>query len=909
MVRPAIGTIGREGQAGMDKRRRISLAAVSGLLAAAMLAAPAGAQPPPAQPSPAERPTEEPSRSKPEAPGRPDPQDFNEAAAATERDGTARVIVGLRAPFEPEGDLSSSQRQAQRNEIARDQQAVRDDLKGTKHKEIHAYDTVPYMALEVSEEAVGRLRGSERVASVHMDRKHKPALAESSPVVQADQMATAGYTGAGTVVAILDTGVDSSHSFLGGRVVEEACYSSEGSLCPNGQPTQTGSGSGVNCDDEVLEGCEHGTHVAGIAAGDGTTFDGVARGASIMSVQVFSEGTPQECSPAASCIFALDSDIIAGLERVYALRASRNFAAVNLSLSADGFPIYCDDFDPTKPAIDSLLSVGIATVAASGNEAFTDAVGFPACTSTAVAVGSTSDAGAVSSFSNGHPDIVDVLAPGESITSSVPGGGFDSFDGTSMAAAHVTGAMALLKQRFPSMSVVERLAMLKLSGLAVTDTRDSPTFTTPRIRIAQASSTGAPGIVRETLPISNFSVIAPANGGSPVVKTASAGLSARGNVIGVSFTGTASGLGISASYASDTCMTVKAPGGTTTAVGGFFGDNGCLVNVWNFHGFVSLENGTYSSDNSDIFSGPVGDAGTWTFTFRNDFDDPEAGTINWSNVSITLHKLATGAPPVIPHVLGDYNADAKADIAIFRPSRGEWHVREQFIIPHGTKGDIPVPGDYDGNGTTDLAVFRPGTGQWFVRGKTSVVYGRTPGDIPVPGDYNGDGKTDIAIFRPGRGEWHVRGQTSTPIVYGQTPGDIPVPGDYNNDDRTDIAIFRRAGGQWHVRGQTSTPIVYGQTPGDIPVPGDYNGNGSTDIAIFRPGKGEWHVRNQFTVGYGVKGDIPVPGDYDGNGSTDLAIFRRGVGLWAIRTLGNFVYGRSTGDIPLPLPAAIRMRFF
>src|SRR5204862_771645 len=110
-----------------------------------------------------------------------------------------------------------------------------------------------------------------------------PTLAQSVPLVQGDQAWSAGYDGTGRVVAIVDTGVDKSHPFLLNKVVAEACFSSfaaghSTSLCPNGQSQQIGVGAGVPCGPLNL-GCWHGTHVAGIAAGNGDqagqTFSGV----------------------------------------------------------------------------------------------------------------------------------------------------------------------------------------------------------------------------------------------------------------------------------------------------------------------------------------------------------------------------------------------------------------------------------------------------------------------------------------------------------------------------------------------------------------------------------------------------------------------------------------------------------
>ncbi|MEB3125410.1 MAG: S8 family serine peptidase, partial [Synechococcales bacterium] len=111
----------------------------------------------------------------------------------------------------------------------------------------------------------------------------------SVPLICAPQVWNLGSPGAGTTVSILDTGVQSNHPFLAGRVIEEACYSSNTSwdsgtsLCPSGVERSTAVGSAIPC----VYICQHGTHVAGIAAGrasGSTTFNGVAPDASIFAI-------------------------------------------------------------------------------------------------------------------------------------------------------------------------------------------------------------------------------------------------------------------------------------------------------------------------------------------------------------------------------------------------------------------------------------------------------------------------------------------------------------------------------------------------------------------------------------------------------------------------------------------------
>ncbi len=425
--------------------------------------------------------------------------------------GSVRVLVGVRAAFTPEGKLSIRAAQAQRTEIAQAQNALLKQMAAQSVRVLHQYDFIPYLALDVDAVALDALATAANVTSIEEDKMSKPSLAESTVLIGATAAWASGYAGAGQTVAILDTGVDKTHPFLSGKVVSEACYSTtyapsgSVSFCPGGASSSTATGSGVNCS-VAISGCSHGTHVAGIAAGrdNGSIgYSGVARDANIIAIQVFSRiDNGFYCFPySPPCIVSWDSDQISALGRVYALNGTYNIAAANLSLGGSThYSTYCDSANLTyKAAIDNLRSVGIATVIASGNESnesVATGISEPACISTAVSVGSTKDGSSgatpvdtVSSFSN-SASILKLLAPGEWILSSVPGGGTATWRGTSMATPHVVGAWAVLKSRVPSATVDQVLSALTTTGVSVTDSRNG--ITKPRIRLDAALNALAP---------------------------------------------------------------------------------------------------------------------------------------------------------------------------------------------------------------------------------------------------------------------------------------------------------------------------------------------------------------------------------------------------------------------------------
>src|SRR5436305_1407178 len=390
------------------------------------------------------------------------PAAIREKAAAG---GPVRVIVQLNASFHPEGRLSASQALEQRQAIVRIQDTVLGKLAGQRFK-LHArYEHIPFLAMSVDAKALDLLSRTPEVVAVQQDSRDKPSLISSEVSIGVGVAWSQGLTGAGQTVAILDTGVDKTHPWFNGgghaKVVSEACYSSNVpgetfSVCPGGVEESTAPGSGVNCQEFD---CEHGTHVAGIAAAnDGVSNFWVARDSDIIAIQVFSDDGFE--------VGAWISDEIKGLERVFDLADQYDIAAVNMSLGGGNYSSQasCDANNaPRKAAIDNLRSLDIATVAAAGNDGYPWGLEAPACISSAISVGATDDSGALAYFSD-LASFLSLLAPGVAVESSVPGGGTEVTSGTSMATTHVPGACTILRHQSLRASFGDLLGVFRSSG-------------------------------------------------------------------------------------------------------------------------------------------------------------------------------------------------------------------------------------------------------------------------------------------------------------------------------------------------------------------------------------------------------------------------------------------------------------
>jgi uncharacterized repeat protein (TIGR01451 family) len=422
--------------------------------------------------------------------------DFAALAAQIDTQGGAPLIVGLDMPgYDPALFDMVHAAGVQEMSIASAQHELLGRLAADGVTGIKTYEYIPFVALTVtSHEALAALYTDPTVTSIEKDELYVPLLAESVPLVQAPAAHTLFYSGAGKTIAIIDTGVDKNHPALTGKVVAEACYSSDdllgplSSTCPGGATSSVASNSGLPCPANV-SGCDHGTHVAHIAAS-------IAPGANIIAIKNASSSKDRflissSCKDHAQtspCARSRTSDTLKALNRVYALRNTYDIVAVNLSLGSGKYPGTCDSADSSmKTAVDLLRSAGIATVVSTGNSGHLDGISKPACLSNVISVGSVNSntfiaaADLMAAHTNISP-VTTLLAPGNQINAAIPlsfasnaTNAYARKTGTSMAAPHVTGAIAVLQQVRTDKNVANITNILSTSGPTITDWREGAT--------------------------------------------------------------------------------------------------------------------------------------------------------------------------------------------------------------------------------------------------------------------------------------------------------------------------------------------------------------------------------------------------------------------------------------------------
>ncbi|HEX8194602.1 MAG TPA: FG-GAP-like repeat-containing protein [Pyrinomonadaceae bacterium] len=317
-----------------------------------------------------------------------------------------------------------------------------------------------------------------------------------------------------------------------------------------------------------------------------------------------------------------------------------------------------------------------------------------------------------------------------------------------------------------------------------------------------------------------------------------------------------------------------------------------------------------------ITSGGTGTGnGTVNFTAAANTGAARVGTITVAGQTVTINQPS---PTNFNKTPFDFDGDGRADISVFRPSTGTWHISQSSngtlrSTTFGQAGDLVAPADYDGDGRTDIAVFR--FGFWYrinsLTNQFVAVQFGSSGDIPMAADYDGDGLADISVFRPSTGDWFRINSSNNQFVavHWGASGDVPVMGDFDGDGRADLAVFRPTTGDWYILRSSDNSffgINFG-VPGDVPAAADFDGDKRTDISVYRPSNGTWYrinsSNNQFVPQrFGTAEDKPVPADYDGDGRAEIAVYRPSNSFWyLLRSNGDLFplqFG-TTGDLPIP----------
>ena len=299
-----------------------------------------------------------------------------------------------------------------------------------KHDRVHraggrvgrSHAAVNAVTADLPEEAIDSLKLDPEVAYVEEDREFSVTEPPEQPAptpeyllswgvtrIAANRAAGNGNRGAGIKVAILDTGIDYNHPEL-----KDNYRGGYNFLTNTADPF-----------DDSRRG--HGTHVAGIIAAkdNGTGVVGVAPDASLYAVKILDK-----------FMFGSTSRVVAGLD--WAI--SNKVDVINISFSIPNDPLFFSQ--AVKDACDLAYQSGIVVVAAAGNSA-QPVVDYPADFASVIAVAATAADDTRALFSN-YGAKIEVSAPGVAITSTLPGGGYGLLNGTSQAAPHVTGAVALL---------------------------------------------------------------------------------------------------------------------------------------------------------------------------------------------------------------------------------------------------------------------------------------------------------------------------------------------------------------------------------------------------------------------------------------------------------------------------------
>lgn len=383
-----------------------------------------------------------------------------EVARRMEALGTAVVCVELDDP-----SLESDSQGIRCGKYARSQELLLNALIAGDCSLRYRYRYSPVVVLELLKpSALSRLKKAAGVKRVELDLEGRGGLLQSLQLTGANSVHRTGIEGAGTVAAVLDTGIDAGNDNFEDAVIHQYHF--------------TGSGSRVG--EGAVDGNGHGSHVAGILASRGVSAPGgMAPAANLVVVKVLDDSNR-----------GFASDWAMGVEHVIELHDADNgirIDVINLSLETDTeYAGLCDGVRRAfSNACAAARSRGISVLTCGGNNGSTTRLTLPGCFSTTTTVGSVWDSppDRISEFTSRTANLA-LLAPGQPILSVGLNGGTRSQSGCSMAVPHVSGLYCLLREVDPAVSPDEIDLLVAQTGVEVFDEATGLSF--PRIDVEAA---------------------------------------------------------------------------------------------------------------------------------------------------------------------------------------------------------------------------------------------------------------------------------------------------------------------------------------------------------------------------------------------------------------------------------------
>lgn len=411
-------------------------------------------------------------------------------AAVDQGDGTAQIILNLRpAP----ASASFAERRAHNRRI---QDRLLSEY-GDGFTLQRRYTHVPALSGIVTKEGLERLRHDPDISYLQVDGTGGGQLKEAVPAIGADLAQTQlGLTGRGVRVAVLDTGIVTTHPDLMSSVVAQHCFTQFD--CPPSHGVE-----GTSAEDDH----GHGSNVAGIITSDGVVASrGFAPGADIVAVKV------DDANDAGRI-----SDWVSGLDWIYENLPMLKVRVMNLSIcSTQLYPdgAACDRGEPAlAQAVKNLVDAGVTIFAASGNQGSPSTTSAPACNTGVIAVGAVYDSSVghqppnattyasrwgsgfancgdnttafdqITCFTNSNARL-DIVAPGAPMLSDSLGGKTETYWGTSQASPAAAGVAALMLECNPGLTPAEIKAAMKQTGVPRIDPKNSLSF--PSLRALAA---------------------------------------------------------------------------------------------------------------------------------------------------------------------------------------------------------------------------------------------------------------------------------------------------------------------------------------------------------------------------------------------------------------------------------------